>query len=248
MNNLKLIENQIVPVYETDKGIKVVNGRELHQVLGSKQDFSTWIKRRLSECDAEENEDYDCFHKKMEANNATMIEYIIKLDTAKEMAMLERNEKGKQVRKYFIAIEKKYKRRQIPMTIPEQIQLLARGNVELNQKVNNLDKKIEDLEYSLPILGIEIDRITTAVKKKGVECLGGKNSEAYTDRSLRGKVYNDIYRELKRQFGVSTYKAIKRNQCEVAVEVISSYKLPYVLASQVQFKNAQVNLWGGVQA
>lgn len=48
MNNLKLIENQIVPVYETDKGIKVVNGRELHQVLGSKQDFSTWINRRLS--------------------------------------------------------------------------------------------------------------------------------------------------------------------------------------------------------
>ena len=55
MNELKVIENQIVPVYETDKGIKVVNGRELHQALGSKQDFSTWIKKRLSECDAEEN-------------------------------------------------------------------------------------------------------------------------------------------------------------------------------------------------
>ena len=175
-----------------------------------------------------------------------MIDYIIKIDTAKEMAMLERNDKGKQVRKYFIAIEKKYKHKQVPMTIPEQIQLLAMGNVELNQRVNNLDKKIEDLEYSLPILGIEIDRITTAVKKKGVECLGGKNSEAYADRSLRGKVYNDIYRELKRQFGVSTYKAIKRNQCEMAVEVILSYQLPYVLANQVEFKNAQVNLWGNV--
>lgn len=64
MQNLTVIENQIVPVYETDKGIKVVNGRELHQVLGSKQDFSTWIKKRLLECDAEENEDYDRFHKK----------------------------------------------------------------------------------------------------------------------------------------------------------------------------------------
>lgn len=248
MQNLTVIENQIVPVYETDKGIKVVNGRELHQVLGSKQDFSTWIKKRLLECDAEENEDYDRFHKKMEANNATMIEYTIKLDTAKEMAMLERNEKGKQVRKYFIAIEKKYNRRQVPMTIPEQIQLLAMGNVELNQKVDNLDKKIEDLEYSLPILGIEIDRITAAAKKKGVECLGGKNSEAYADRSLRGKVYNDIYKELKRQFGVTTYKAIKRSQCETAVEIISNYQLPYVLADQVQFKNAQENLWGGVRA
>lgn len=56
------------------------------------------------------------------------------------------------------------------MTVPEQIQLLAMGNVELNQKVDNLDKKIEHLEYDLPILGIEIDRITAAAKKKGVEC------------------------------------------------------------------------------
>lgn len=109
MNNLTVIENELVPVYETDKGIKVVNGRELHEVLQSKQDFSTWVKKRLKECDAEEKRDFDRLHKKMEANNATMIEYIIRLDTAKEMAMLERNEKGKQVRRYFIQVEKKFK-------------------------------------------------------------------------------------------------------------------------------------------
>lgn len=109
MADLKVIENELVPVYETDKGIKVVNGRDLHRALESKQDFSTWVKKRLSECDAMENEDFDRLHKKMEANNATMIDYIIKLDTAKEMAMLERNEKGKQVRKYFIQVEEKYK-------------------------------------------------------------------------------------------------------------------------------------------
>lgn len=130
-----------------------------------------------------------------------------------------------------------------PMTIPEQIQLLAMGNVELNQRVDTLDKKIENLEYNLPILGIEIDKITAAVKKKGVDCLGGKDSNAYQDRSLRSKIYNDIYRELKRQFGVSTYKAIKRSQCDTAVGIINEYQLPYVLTEQVQYKNSQVNLW-----
>ena len=109
MADLKVIENELVPVYETDRGVKVVNGRDLHRALESKQDFSTWVKKRLSECDAMENEDFDRLHKKMEANNATMIDYIIKLDTAKEMAMLERNDKGKQVRKYFIQVEEKYK-------------------------------------------------------------------------------------------------------------------------------------------
>lgn len=134
-----------------------------------------------------------------------------------------------------------------PMTVPEQIQLLAMGSVELTQKVDRLDQKIDRLEADLPILGIEIDKITCAVKKKGVECLGGKDSEAYADRSLRGKVYSDIYAELKRQFGVTTFKAIKRSQCNDAVEIIGQYKLPYILAAQIQVENAQVNLWGGAR-
>mgnify|MGYP002768666529 CR=1 FL=1 len=89
MAELKVIENEIVPVYETEKGIKVVNGRELHEVLESKQDFSTWVKRRLAECDAEENEDFELLHNSVEQVSGTKyrIDYIIKLDTAKEMAM-----------------------------------------------------------------------------------------------------------------------------------------------------------------
>ena len=132
-----------------------------------------------------------------------------------------------------------------PMTPIEQLQLQATAILQVNEKVDNLDKKIDRLELDLPILGIEIDRITSAAKKKGVECLGGKNSEAYADRSLRGKVYNDIYRELKRRFGVTTYKAIKRNQCDLAISIIEGYRLPYVLLEQVQFKNSQIGLWGG---
>lgn len=246
MSELKVIENNLVPVYETSSGEKVVYGSELHGVLEVKSKFADWIKNRLNDCDATENEDFEAFSKILE-NGGRSKEYIIKLDTAKEMAMLERNDKGKQVRKYFIAVEKKYNRMKVPMTVPEQIQLLAMGSVELTQKVDRLDQKIDRLEADLPILGIEIDKITCAVKKKGVECLGGKGSEAYADRSLRGKVYSDIYSELKRQFGVTTYKAIKRSQCSDAVEIIGQYKLPYILATQIQVENAQVNLWGGAR-
>ena len=246
MSELKVIENNLVPVYETSSGEKVVYGSELHGVLEVKSKFADWIKNRLNDCDATENEDFEAFSKILE-NGGRSKEYIIKLDTAKEMAMLERNDKGKQVRKYFIAVEKKYNRMKVPMTVPEQIQLLAMGSVELPQKVDRLDQKIDRLEADLPILGIEIDKITCAVKKKGVECLGGKGSEAYADRSLRGKVYSDIYSELKRQFGVTTYKAIKRSQCSDAVEIIGQYKFPYILATQIQVENAQVNLWGGAR-
>jgi phage anti-repressor protein len=88
-----------------NKEINTVNARNLHKGLESKQDFSTWIKSRLE--GFIENTDYIRLHKKVEANNATMIEYFLTIETAKNIAMMERNEKGHEVRKYFIAMEKK---------------------------------------------------------------------------------------------------------------------------------------------
>ncbi len=242
MDELKVIENELVPVYETDTGEKVVNGRELHRVLKSNQDFSTWVKKRLLECDAVENEDFERFHKKMEANNATMIEYIIKLDTAKEMAMLERNQKGKEVRKYFIAVEKKYKtsRQQIPMTVPEQIRLLAQGNVELREEVNtikaevsNVKSEVASFKENIPLLPAECDAISNAVRRKGVEVLGGKESPAYKDNHIRRRVYLDIYNELYRQFAVSSYKSLSRCQCKDALEIINGYAAPLALKTDI---------------
>lgn len=55
------IESGMVPVYRTDEGEYVVNGTELHRTLGPKTQFRHWIRRRLMECDAVENEDYQMY-------------------------------------------------------------------------------------------------------------------------------------------------------------------------------------------
>ena len=88
---------------------KTINARDLHSFLESKQDFSTWIKNRIEKYDFIKNQEFVRFHKKMEANNATMIEYIITLDMAKELSMVENNEQGRLARRYFIECEKKLK-------------------------------------------------------------------------------------------------------------------------------------------
>ena len=105
-----------------------------------------------------------------------------------------------------------------------------------------LGRELKDFKMDMPILGVEIDEITAVARRKGAECLGGKKSNAYHDRSLRSKVYHDIYGELKRQFGVSTYKAIKRSQCQDALGVINKYTLPYILGEQIKDCNAQMNM------
>ena len=108
MNDLRVIENELVPVYVTSTGEKVVYGTELYECLWSKQEYSNWVKNRLRECDSVEDADFTTILSKSTGGRPKQ-EYIIKLATAKEMAMLEHNQKGKQVRRYFIRIEEEYK-------------------------------------------------------------------------------------------------------------------------------------------
>ena len=109
MDELTQIENELVPVYETSTGENVVYGSELHKVLGVRTPYKDWSSRRLLDVDAIENEDFEAAQI-CAPSGQTKKDHIIKLDIAKEMAMLERNDKGKQVRRYFIQLEKKYKK------------------------------------------------------------------------------------------------------------------------------------------
>lgn len=125
-----------------------------------------------------------------------------------------------------------------PMTTSEQIQLLAQGNVELNQRVGNVESKIQSLEEDMPLYGCEIEEVQKHVRKKGVEVLGGKDSNAYKDGGIRGSVYSDIYKQLKREFGcVATYKSIKRKYLADVHEFIDTYLLPIALAEVVHDTN-----------
>lgn len=128
----------------------------------------------------------------------------------------------------------------VPQTIPEQIQLLAQGNVELNQRVDTLTERMDKIELDLPILPVEADRITETVRRKGVSSLGGKQSSAYRDRSLRQRVYNNLYGHLKYQFGIKSYKEIKRSQCDRAVQIINEWKPPVFLADEIDSCNSQM--------
>lgn len=128
------------------------------------------------------------------------------------------------------------------LSATEQLRLQNQAILEVDEKVEAVNQDLQQFKQDMPILGIEEDRITNAVKKKGVQCLGGKNSNAYKDHSLRQRLYRDIYRELYRQFGVSTYKAIKRSQCDIAVDIIEGYEPPLILAEQITDCNAQMNM------
>ena len=128
---------------------------------------------------------------------------------------------------------------QKPMTIAEQIQLLAQGNVELEEKIEAVNDDLQEFKKDMPLLALECQKITKAKNQKVVPMLGGKDAPAYKDNSLRQLVYSDIDAQLRREFGVNTYKAIKRNQCDVAIKIINEYELPMYLKDRIDTENAQ---------
>ena len=119
---------------------------------------------------------------------------------------------------------------------------MAQGNVELNKRMDDIQSDLDALKLDLPLLPVEADRITVAVKKKGVATLGGKHSNAYRNRKTQQKVYKSIYANLKYNFGVSSYKQIKRSECDKAVEIINAYQPPFFLQQEIEGENAQQTL------
>lgn len=130
----------------------------------------------------------------------------------------------------------------VSMTTDQKIQLLAQGNVELTEKIDKVDKDLQEFKADMPLLALECQRITRAKNQKVVPLMGGKDAPAYKNKSLMHKVYSDVDAQLRREFGVNTYKAIKRNQCDLAVKIIEDYVLPMYLKEEIDAENAQMCL------
>lgn len=195
---MKLIDNQLVPVYETDKGNKVVDARELHEFLDSKQDFTNWIKNRIEKYEFVMDEDFSIIISKSTGGRPST-EYILAFDTAKEFAMVENNAKGRKARKYFIEIEKRFKTQQhaLPQSYAEALRLAA----DLSDKTIVLEAKIEadkPLVHFAESLQISKDSIlvsdlATLLKQNGVDIGEGRlfkqlRAEGYLIKS--GTEYN----------------------------------------------------------
>lgn len=116
-----------------------VNARDLHSWLDSKQDFSKWIKRRITKYGFVEGRDYltaqvvEQVHHQGGVRSVMMLEYIVSSDMAKELSMVECTERGREVRLYFIEQEK------LALQIKSGLQIqIAKLWLEIEQMTNAL--------------------------------------------------------------------------------------------------------------
>lgn len=128
--------NELINVTLNDNQEPIVSGRQLHEALGVKTRYDNWFSR-MTEYGFTENQDYlvtSIFGHNSNGGRQNKVDHIIKLDMAKEIAMIQRTERGKQVRQYFIQVEKDF-------NSPEKI--MARALLMADQKVHKLEAQIE---------------------------------------------------------------------------------------------------------
>lgn len=128
------------------------------------------------------------------------------------------------------------------LTALQQLKLQNDALLEVSEKQQALEEKVEDMESNFPLFNIECEELQKLVKKVGTTALGGYGSRAYKDNSLRQKVYKDIQHQLTREFGIGSYKAIKRCQLSLAKEIVQAYRIPTFLQDQVTTLNNQLEM------
>lgn len=141
---------ELIKITEND-GKQAVSARELHEFLESKQQFSDWIKNRVDKYGFVEGQDFEVFHNFMEnpQGGRPLTEYALTLDAAKELAMVEGNDKGKQARRYFIECEKRLREAspKVPTTFREALLLAAEQQAKIEEQQKQLEIQAPKAEF-----------------------------------------------------------------------------------------------------
>lgn len=200
---------------EERNGAQAVSARELHQALGVRKDFSSWIKERISKYGFVENQDFEVFTEIGEnpLGGRPTTEYALSIDMAKELAMVENNEKGRAIRKYFI--EKEQEARQNLLAMPNFNDPVAAARAWADQYEKNrqlaLDNKRKEEELAksnqeVASLSATITQMQPKVSYYDM-ILANKSTVTVTqvaqDYGMSARAFNKKLNELKLQRKVS---------------------------------------------
>ncbi len=159
MADTNLLKITTIAIATEAAAVPTVNARELHAFLENGDAFANWVKDRIRQYDFVDGRDFTTFLENGKKGRPST-EYALTLDMAKELAMVERNEKGKQARLYFIECERRLKEQPAPdiaavLNDPASLQNLLLFHVE---KRIEAEKKVAEL---IP-KAVALDRIAAA--------------------------------------------------------------------------------------
>lgn len=202
------------------ENVNSVNAREIHTYLEVKTRFNDWIQRAIEKYDFEENIDYS----KMSNGTSRGIDYIVTLDMAKELAMLENNPKGKETRKYFINFEKKAKN--IINSQSSQIQILKETLNQISimdSRVSTSEKKLSNIESTMRIHNWQQKKLEQVKNQKVYELV--EKHDFQNDTAMIRKLHSRTWKAFKNRFSIPRYNELPICEFENGVSFIQRLNL-----------------------
>lgn len=213
--------NELFNLKENQDGTVAVSGRELHKGLEIQTPYKQWIDRMI-DYGFEVNTDYIIMSEKVHTQKSVRAyeqeNHIMTLDMGKEIAMIQRSDAGKNIRKYFIEIEKSY-RQQKPLSTADQIKLIAQGNSELNERIETVEDEITDIRENTKLDAGEYGAVAKAVGSKVAQIRYSMEIDK-DNKKANKELFQDINTEIKRVAGVSTRSQLKQKDFENVMELI----------------------------
>lgn len=238
------MNNELIKVTKDEQGNSVVSGRDLHEFLEVNTPYTQWFERMVG-YGFTENVDFIGLSQKSEKpiGGRPTVDHALTLDMAKEISMIQRTEKGKQARQYFIEVEKTFKEQyRLPQTPEEKLALTMEVTTRLNKRIGKIEEDLDDIKNKQEIDSTQRYKLKKARNKKAVEILSGKESDAYQDKSLTRKVFRTLERDLKDSFTISRYEDLRRDEFDSAIKFIENWYPPYPLKREISLKNSQMKI------
>jgi phage anti-repressor protein len=227
--------DELIKISTTKKGNRVVDARELYNGLKIGRNFSTWMKETLDQNGFIENQDYakvyvgkDDKHMNInpeeimniqnnhlaqdwaseyQALGVQRIDYVLTLDTAKHISMLQRTKIGKEIRQYFIEVEKDWLERiqlkEPPKTQSELILMIAQQGVETEKRLNNHEDRLSSIEKIHDNAVVELKALPTPMVQANEKTTRMLVNEVIRNIAFRdGTDPQNLWRHLYKEFSI----------------------------------------------
>ena len=241
LENIRIFSEDVIPVYDTDTGEKVVLGRELHEKLKIKTPYHIWFPRMV-EYGFVDGTDYFTENKNVHREDGrkmpqVQIDHIIKLDMAKHIAMIQRTPEGMEIRQKLIDLEKNVSVNQFAGLSKELQAILV-----IDQRTMKQEQRISALENTMTIDYNQQRVLKRVVNTVVINALGGMDSPAYKSRSVSQKLFMECNRDIQDWFNVNSRHNVPKKRFDEAVEYIKKWRPCANSVMLIQVTNGQTQM------
>jgi len=200
-----------------------IDARQLHEKLGIKKAFTTWITTALDNTDSTDGENYQRLKVSLEGSGYKW-QYILSLDLASHIAMMSKSKKAEEIRQYFIDVQKQVNNSSqlVPKKTMEILKVMFTAMEEQQEDINENKQQIAEVKEEIRTIK-EDARLTTHEER---DLIDAKNRKVYEiakdDKPFATKLHRKVWTLFKKKFLLSKYNALERGKLQDGLDYINN--------------------------